>query len=190
MFPVIAMCGQRCGLHITATTAICALHPSAAEPCARRRDRDGTHAAGGADGAGAQVGEERLLVVVRDRADDVDEAGDAAVAELLGEAGAELVERDGLAGVVGADELGGDAGGDAQELLGLRGAWWSHEGWGYTSGDLVHRRFSYAAPSGTGRDAISSASDKAQGWEGERGRMVRRGRPQNVEWMAAGRGWH
>jgi hypothetical protein len=45
MFPVIAMCGHRCGLHITATTAICApvitVCPANMDDWDARRSRSG-----------------------------------------------------------------------------------------------------------------------------------------------------
>jgi hypothetical protein len=81
--------------------------------------RDQTHARRGADGPRAELREEIALVLVRDGRNDVDEARDAAVAVLLRELGAELVQGDGLAGSVRANELGGDAGGDSEQLFGL-----------------------------------------------------------------------
>ena len=57
--------------------------------------------------------EERLLVVVRNRADDVDESRDASKAKLFRHLGAKFVERDRLIGVVRSDQLCSDRGGDS-----------------------------------------------------------------------------
>jgi hypothetical protein len=85
-------------------------------------NRRRTDAAGGADRAGAELGEERGLVLVGDGGDDVDEAGDAAERVLLAEFGAELVQGHRRPRLVRLDELCGDPRGHAEEELGLGGA--------------------------------------------------------------------
>ena len=57
--------------------------------------------------------EERLLVVVWNRADDVDESRDASKAKLFRHLGAKLVERDRVVGVVRSDQLCSDRRGDS-----------------------------------------------------------------------------
>lgn len=55
-----------------------------------------------------ELGKERLLVVVRNRADDIDKPGDTSKAKLFGHLGAELIERDGFVGVMRFDQLCSD----------------------------------------------------------------------------------
>ena len=57
--------------------------------------------------------EERLLVVVRNCADDVDQSWDAPKAKLFRQLGAKLVERDRFVGVVRSDQLCSDRRGDS-----------------------------------------------------------------------------
>ena len=70
----------------------------------------------------AELWEERLLVVVRNRADDVDESWDTSKAKLFRQFGAKLVERDGFIGVVRSDQLCSDRRSDSEQDFGLRGA--------------------------------------------------------------------
>ena len=66
-----------------------------------------------------ELWEERLLVVVRNRADDVDESRDASKAKLFRHLGAKLVERDRVVGVVRSDQLCSDRRGDSEQDFGL-----------------------------------------------------------------------
>jgi hypothetical protein len=104
---------------MTATTAICRGRGPVSAREGQERARGGTHAGRGSDRTRAKLGKQFALVVVRNGGDDVYEAGDAAEAMLLADFGAELVEGDGRAGVVGGDELGRDPGRSAEEELGL-----------------------------------------------------------------------
>ena len=67
----------------------------------------------------AELWEERLLVVVRNCADNVDESGDAAKAKLFRHFGAKLIERDSFVGVLRFDQLCSDRRGDSEQNLGL-----------------------------------------------------------------------
>jgi hypothetical protein len=71
------------------------------------------HPARSPDRSRTELREERLLVVVRNRADDVDESRDASKAKLFRQLGAKLVERDRVVGVVRSDQLCSDRRGDS-----------------------------------------------------------------------------
>lgn len=125
MLPVIAMCGHRCGLLMTATTAICLGEAWARQLCILERSLDGcrwkrTHTAGRPDGLCAQLGEEDVADVLGHGADDVDEARDDLCAVLLGDLGLERVEVDRLALVVRLEEAAHDLGAAPHRRLGLR----------------------------------------------------------------------
>ena len=115
MFPVIAMCGHRWGLHITATTAIFAmvnLRP-------RWMRADFTHPARRSNRPRLQFRQERLLVIVWYCADDVDQTRHATKSVLFAHLGPQFVQGDGLPGIMCLDQFCSDAGRDPEELLRL-----------------------------------------------------------------------
>lgn len=122
MFPVIAMCGHRCGLLMTATTAIWSVEGESQQATGgegKAEPGEGTCATGCPDGFGAELGQEDVLDFVRDSADDVDEAGDHLGAVLAGDRGLEGVQVDILAVVVRVQEAADDLGADANRNFGL-----------------------------------------------------------------------
>lgn len=64
-----------------------------------------------------QARQQRFFIIIRNRTDDIDEAGYTAVPELFTDPRAELVQRDRLVGVVRFYKFGGDSGCYTEELF-------------------------------------------------------------------------
>ncbi len=114
IFPVMAMCGHRCGLHITATTAIFRICEHA------RSEKLGlTYPTCGSDRTCSKLGQQSFLVVIRDGTDDIHQSGYSAEPILLAHFGAEFVEGHGLVRIVRLDEFSRDTGSNSKQCFGL-----------------------------------------------------------------------
>lgn len=100
MFPVMAMCGHRCGLHITATTAIFHICEHAHSEWLGL-----TYPTRSPYRTCSKLRQQGFLVVIRDGTDDIHQSGYSAEAMFFAHLRAEFVKRHGLVGIVRLNKL-------------------------------------------------------------------------------------